>query len=110
MEAVDLSELAEVANLFAQLVNHLVQQKPHLLGSLMEGFVDALDPDLLNQCLGQIGENLGESLTPLVRNLLPSLLIGCIHCLSATAGENAEQIEQARIALIKFLQLDGTTP
>lgn len=99
----DIQAVAEIVNLTSTLVNRVSDLKPELLPSLATQLADSLDLYEVQESTRNLANGLGDSLKPLGRAVLPSVIKGVCEALAPDDDEYEDEVEQARFALRDLL-------
>ncbi len=100
---IDANLMAEWVNLSSLIINRLNNSSPDLLPDLVEEFISTLDLYELEDTVKWTVENLGETLQPLGRILLPNFIKMAADWISTNGDEYDEELSQARETIVQFL-------
>jgi hypothetical protein len=100
----DFAEIAEIVNLTSLLINRIRKNNRKLLPSMVSQVVDSIDLYEVEDAVTGIIGDIGQSLKPLGRIVLPHLITLACDWLSPDENNEEPAIENAREAIQALLQ------
>lgn len=104
LSQLDSSEMAEIINLVSLLTNRIRRNNKKLLPSIISQIVDSLDLYEVEEAVGGIIGDIGKSMKPLGRIVLPHLVTLACDWLSPDENHDGPALENARAAIQSLLQ------
>lgn len=88
-------DVAEIVNLFCQLMNRAHEHSPEAVGAIISEALSSVDEEEVERLLTWLYEEYGEEARPLARAVFPTLTMGICDWLSPEDDEHQEKVEQA---------------
>jgi hypothetical protein len=104
LSQLDCSEVAEIMNLMSLLTNRIRRYNTKLLPSLITQVVDSLDLVEVEEAASGIINDMGKSMKPLGRVILPHLITMACDWLSSDENHEETAVGNAKQALQSLLQ------
>ncbi|MFH2065906.1 MAG: hypothetical protein ABIK15_11970 [Pseudomonadota bacterium] len=103
LSQLDCSEMAEIVNLTSLLTNRIRRYNTKLLPSLVSQIIDSLDLVEVEEAASGIINDMGKSMKPLGRVVLPHLITMACDWLSSDENQEEPAMENARQAIQSLL-------
>ncbi|MEW5733456.1 MAG: hypothetical protein AB1921_01305 [Thermodesulfobacteriota bacterium] len=88
-------DVAEIVNIFCQLMNRAREHSPEAVGAIISEALSSLDEREVTKTLSWLYEEYGQEARPLARAVFPTLIMGICDWLSPEEDEHQEKVEQA---------------